>query len=82
MKFGQFIGCNMRNIILEKSYTKCPRPSLKKSKLSISQDQQSEVLYNLFIMYAQVEDHQNILKLRVTTSFYLTSSVFKKQKDV
>ena len=23
MKFGQFIECNMRNIFLEKSYTKC-----------------------------------------------------------
>ena len=23
MKFGQLIECNMRNIILEKSYTKC-----------------------------------------------------------
>ena len=31
MKFGQLIECNMRNIFLEKSYTKCggetsPRP--------------------------------------------------------
>ena len=23
MKFGQLIECNMRNIFLEKSYTKC-----------------------------------------------------------
>ena len=44
MKFGQLIEYNMRNIFLEKSYTKCggetiPRPVLKKSKLSISLDQ-------------------------------------------
>ena len=34
MKFGQLIDCNIRNIFLEKSYTKCggetsPRPFLK-----------------------------------------------------
>ena len=51
MKFGQLIECNMRNIFLEKSYTKCggetiPRPFSKKSKLSISLDQQSKVLCN------------------------------------
>ena len=41
MKFGQLIECNMRNIILEKSYTKCggetiTRPFSGKFKLSIS----------------------------------------------
>ena len=44
MKFGQLIEHNMRNIFVEKSYTKCagetiPRPLSKKSKLSISLDQ-------------------------------------------
>ena len=44
MKFGQLIEYNMRNIFVEKSYTKCagetiPRPLSKKSKLSISPDQ-------------------------------------------
>ena len=34
MKFGQLIECNMRNIFIEKSHTKCdgetiPRPFLK-----------------------------------------------------
>ena len=47
----------MRNIILEKSFTKCgqddsARPFSKKSKLSISLDQQSEILYSLFILHA------------------------------
>ena len=50
MKFGQLIEYNMRNIFLEKPYTKCdgetiPRPFSKKSKLSISLDQWSKVLY-------------------------------------
>ena len=44
IKFGQLIECNMRNICLEKSYTKCggetiPRLCSKKSKLSVSLDQ-------------------------------------------
>ena len=44
MKFGQSIEYNMRNIIFEKSYTKCggetsPRPLSGKLKLSISSDQ-------------------------------------------
>ena len=44
MKFGQLIEYNMRNIILEKSYTKyggetSPRPFSEKLKLSISLDQ-------------------------------------------
>ena len=44
MKFGQLTECNMRNIFLEKSYTKCDgetsrRPLFEKLKLSISLDQ-------------------------------------------
>ena len=44
MNFGQLIECNMRNIFLEKSYTKCdvepsPRPFSEKLKLNISLDQ-------------------------------------------
>ena len=43
-KFGQLIEYNMRNIFVEKPYTKCarktiPRPLSKKSKLTISLDQ-------------------------------------------
>ena len=43
IKFGQLTEYKMRNIFLEKSYTKCgrktrPRPFSKKSKLSISLD--------------------------------------------
>ena len=44
MKFGQLIKCNMRNIFLEKSCTKCvgetsPRPFPEKLKLRIPLDQ-------------------------------------------
>ena len=44
MKFGQLIECNMRNIFLEKLYTKCggetsPRPFSEQLKLSVSLDQ-------------------------------------------
>ena len=43
MKFGQIVEYNMRNIFVEKLYTKCggeaiPKPFSKKSKLSISLD--------------------------------------------
>ena len=44
MKFGQLIECNIGNIFLEKSYTKCGgetnrRPFSEKLKLSISLNQ-------------------------------------------
>ena len=56
MKFGQLIECNMRNIFLEKSYTKCdretsPRPFSEKLTLSISLDQQPTVSYSLFLLH-------------------------------
>ena len=56
MKFGQLIEYNMKNIFLEKSYTKCggetsPRPFSGKLKLSISLDLQFKVLYNLFLLH-------------------------------
>ena len=44
VKFGQLIKYNMKNIFMEKLYSKCdgetfPRSLSKKSKLSISLDQ-------------------------------------------
>ena len=59
MKFGQLIECNMRNIFLETSYTKCdgetsPRLFSDKLKLSISLDQLSKVLYSLFLFYVKL----------------------------
>ena len=57
MELSQLIEYNMRRIFVEKSYTKCvgetiPWPLSKKSKLSISLDQQCKVLNSLFLMYA------------------------------
>ena len=52
MEFGQLTEYDIKNIFLEKSYTKfggetSPRPFSKKLKLSLSLDQQSEYLYIL-----------------------------------
>ena len=59
MKFGQLIKYNLKNIFREISYTKCggetiPRPFLKKSKLSISLDQCSKVLFVLFLLFGKL----------------------------
>ena len=77
MKFGQLIEYNMRNIFLEKSYTKCGgefslRHFSKKSKLSISLDQQSKVYTVCFysmLKWRAVET--NIETKLQTTCFYL-----------
>ena len=54
MKFGQLIEHKMANIFFKKSYRKCggetsPRPLPKKSKLSISLDQLTIILYSLLL---------------------------------
>ena len=54
MKFGHLMEYSMRNIFLEKSYTKCgektrPRPFSIKSRLNISLDQQSATFSKKFI---------------------------------
>ena len=59
----------MRDIFLKKSCAKGGRktsskPFFEKSKLRISVDQRPEVSCSLFLLYAQVENYQNILKLR------------------
>ena len=59
MKFGQLIEYKMKNIFVEKSYTKCSgetihRPLSKKSRLSISLDQQCKDLNSLFVLYANL----------------------------
>ena len=68
MKRGQLTEQNMRNIFLEKSNEKCgreivPRPFFKKTKLSVSLDQQFKVLYTLFLLYEKfraIEVHRNL----------------------
>ena len=59
MKFSQLREYNIRNVLLEKSYIKfggetIPRPFSKKSKLSISLDQKSKVLYSLFLLHSKL----------------------------
>ena len=59
MKSGQLIEYDMRNIFLGKSYTKCGGETIpilfsKKSRLSISLDQYSKVLYTLFLLYTKL----------------------------
>ena len=85
MKFGQLTEYNMRNIFLEKSYTKCsgetiPRPFSKKSKLSISLDQQSKVLYSLFLLCAKSKVYQNILKLSCRPLTFISYKTFLKKQ--
>ena len=60
--FGQLMKYNIRNIFLETLWTKCgretiPRPFSKRSKLSISLDQYSKVLYIYFFIVCQAEDY-------------------------
>ena len=57
MKFGELIEYNIRNIFIEKSYTKfvaktITKPLSKKSKLSVSLDQYFKVLNSFFLLYA------------------------------
>ena len=67
--FGQLIEYNIRDIFLGKSCKKSGKeisPTLffKKSKLITSFYHQFHFLHGLFLLYIQVEDYQNILKLR------------------
>ena len=52
MKFGQWIECNIRDIFLENKYKsrKKSHTLSEKSKLSVSLDQQSDILYSLTMM--------------------------------
>ena len=54
MELSQLIENNMRNIFLEKSYSRCggeasPRPFSENLKLIISLDQWRKVLYSIFL---------------------------------
>ena len=56
-----------------------PRLFYKKSKLSISLDQQPKMLYSLFL-YIQVEVYQNILKLKCWPLVFTLNKAFWKNK--
>ena len=56
----QLIEYNMRNIFLKKPFTKCGgetviRPFTKKTKLSLSTDQQSKFLTEFIFIVSQAE---------------------------
>ena len=60
MKVSPLRKYNMRNISLEKSYTKCsretiPRPLFRKPRLSTSLDQYSKAVYILFLLFAKLK---------------------------
>ena len=57
-----------------------PRPFSKKSKLSSSLDQQSEILYSLHLLYVQMENYQNMLKLRYWPLASISYKAFSKNK--
>ena len=59
MKFCQLIEYNMRNILLEKSCTRCGEETIsrrffEKLKLNISLIQQFKLLHNLFLFYGKL----------------------------
>ena len=83
IKFGQLIECNMTNIFLKKSYSKyygetSPRLFSEKLKLSISLDQQSKVLYSLFLLYGKLRALSKYIEAKLQINcFHLISSFFK-----
>ena len=75
MKFGQVIVYNIRNIFLEKSYTKCdgetvPRPFSKKRKFSIQ----------FVFIVCRVEVYLKILKLSCRPFAFNSYKVLKNKK--
>ena len=83
---SQLKQCNMTNIFLENSYTKCgeetiPRPFFKKkSKLNISLDHLSIVLYNLFWLGSKWRAIKIYWNSAAYHLLYLRLSLFFKKK--
>ena len=85
MKLDQLIECNMRNVFLEKSFTKCggetiPWPFSKKPKLSISLDQQSRVSCRLFLLYAKSKAIKIACKLSCRPLDFASYNTFPENK--
>ena len=57
-----------------------PRPFSEKTKLSIYLDKKSQILYSLFLLFVQVDDYQNILKLRYWPLSFNSDKAFLKSK--
>ena len=54
----------------------------KELKSSISLDQQSNVLYSLFLLYVQVEEYRNTLKLSYRPFAFTSYKAFSKNKKM
>ena len=84
MKFGQLIEYNIRNIFLENDIQSVgrnySRPFSKKSKLSISLNELSKVLYSLPLLYVKLRTIQNILKLSWRPLAFNSYNAFLKNK--
>ena len=83
-KFGQLIKCNMRKSFLEKSYTNfggetIERPFTKKLKLSISLNQQSEILPSLILLYVLVKDYRKLKSRGWPLTFSSYKAVLKNE---
>ena len=86
MKFGQLIENNMRNIVLEKSCTKCggetiPRPFSQKSKLSIMSGSIASSFIHFVFILCQVQGYRNLLKLSCRTLAFTSDKAFLKNKN-
>ena len=84
MKLGHIIDYNMRNIFLEKSYTKCRGETTLRSfsgklELSISLDRYSRVLFICFYCIPSWGLSKYIESRLQTTCFYLILGIFKKR---
>ena len=75
-KKNLFFSENRTQNVLEKL---APEPFLKDPNW-VYHWKQSERLYSLFILYIQIEDHQNIVKLRCLASAFISYKVFTKIK--
>ena len=76
----------MRNIFLEKLYTKCdgetvPRRFSKISKLRISLDQYSQFLYRWFSLYAKLKTNEK-LKLTCRSLAFISFKAFLKRRGL
>ena len=85
MRSGELIEYKMRNIFVEKSYAKCggetiPRLFSEKSKFSIYPDQWCKVLYNDFLLYANLRAIEIVKPSCRPLAFILYKAFLKSKK--
>ena len=82
-KFSQLTEYNMRNIFLQKSFTKCGEETISRLfskilKSSISLD--TKKLYTVFFLVWKVEGFRNMLKLSCRPLAFTSYKAFLKNK--